>query len=147
MFKVHSTSSKYCITCFIEKDRPIIERLFIEDPLCYQCRQALLVKRQSVVMDHLKIEGWYIYEDVVRTYVILYKEAFDVLLHKIFTPPIRFRLWLFYSDYYVVYVPSTKGALERRGYDHMKLISQELGLPIIEGVCLNGMLLSNQPLV
>ena len=82
----------------------------------------------------MKVEGYYVYKDVVRTRVILYKEAFDELLHLVFPYPLKWRLFLFYSDYKIIYVPSTSDAFERRGFNHMGLIAYECGLEVIENV-------------
>lgn len=134
MFKIHTPSSKYCLTCFIDKKTGFLEYFIGDDPLCQDCRKGLKGAIIKVKMKEFDVISCYLYSDLVRTWVILYKEAFDELLHRVFPYPLKLRLFLFYSDYVVVSVPSTKQAFKRRGYDHMGLIAKELGLPVIEGV-------------
>lgn len=134
MFRIHSLSQKQCLTCFNLKKQGLLEKFFIEDPVCTLCRKEMQAKWRKVKIGEITIYYGYVYEGIVRTRIILYKERFDELLHWVFGHPFRMRLLLYYSDYFIVKVPSTKESLQRREFDHMGLICDTIGLPVLNDV-------------
>lgn len=134
MSKVYASPSKYCLNCFEDLEQGILDILLVNDPLCYHCREAMGGKKIITKVKGIKIMSAYVYQGLVRTNIILYKERFDEKRAEIFITPLLRHLHLFYTDYEVVYVPSTKLALKRREFDHMSLIAQSIKLRIIPNI-------------
>lgn len=82
----------------------------------------------------ITVMSLYLYREDVRTMMIRYKESFDELLHCVFIHPLKMRLQLLYSDYVFVCVPTTKHSIERRGFDHLRLMIEVAGLKILDDV-------------
>lgn len=134
MFGIHKASSEFCLICFDAKDHGLLDSLFFSDPLCMKCRDSMSFIKIKYTVSDMKILSLYVYESFVRTQIIQYKESFDELLHKIFVWPLRFSVWFFYHDYSIVCVPTTQHSINRRGFDHMKLIASCLGNDILEDI-------------
>ncbi|MBR0461883.1 MAG: hypothetical protein IJJ00_04105 [Erysipelotrichaceae bacterium] len=128
-------SYQKCLYC----DRPInrysLYHLFIEeDKLCLDCRRQLNMKRRSFRLDGMKIEYFYDYDSLFKTLLLQYKECYDEALKVIFLYRIDVYIRSRYLGYRVIYVPSSKDKLDKRGFDHLKEIFAYLGFKEIKGL-------------
>lgn len=134
MYRVHTLSSEFCLICFEPKLYGMLDKLWVEDPLCSECRSKMMYRPIKFKVETMEVTSLYVYKGFVRTQIIQYKESFDELLYCIFIVPYFMRLKLFYNDYVVVYVPSTQTSFSRRGFDHMKMIASCMGLEVLDNV-------------
>lgn len=119
-----------CLYCDEDyyKNSSIIHYLFDKDPLCERCRQALIFKPNIIKKEELKVKSFYIYNKMFSSLILQYKECMDEALKDIFIYPVRAYLRMRYYKYTLVYVPSSKKNLERRGFNHLVLMFQSLKL-------------------
>lgn len=89
-------------------------------------------------LDEVDIYSQYSYENTVRSLLLRYKESKDTYLARIFLHP----YWSYkFRKYEVVLVPSTKSALDKRGFNHLDLVIKKSGFQKIhhilihEGTC------------
>lgn len=98
------------------------------DPLCETCRKELIYAPKSLRIDDLKVRSFYKYEGLMKDLILQYKEAGDEALYKVFFYSLMTHITLRYPGYHIVTVPSSPTKLERRGYDHMRLMTSMLPL-------------------
>lgn len=107
---------------------------FIDDYLCLDCRKKFIIDHKYVKINNLKIECLYKYDSLFKHVLMQYKECYDEALYKVFLyvffDYIRFK----YKGYKIVLVPSSKDKLNKRGFNHLRLIVEDLGLEIIDDV-------------
>ena len=126
-----------CLYCGKEINRYSLYHLFIEkDKLCLECRNSLKAKRRSFNLDELKCEYFYDYDTLFKSCLLQYKECYDEALSVIFLYKIDIYIYLKYHSYKVLYVPSSKEKLEKRGFNHLELIFNSLNLKKVGGLYL-----------
>lgn len=80
------------------------------------------------------MEYYYDYDSLFKTLLLQYKECYDEVLAKVFLYKIDVYIRLKYFDYKLIYVPSSKKKLEERGFNHLKLIFDSLGMKEVIGL-------------
>lgn len=108
------------------------EMFFIDDVICARCRRQLPLKRLSFRVEGVKIEGMFVYEDVVRDMLLQYKENYDEALFPVFLYPYIRELKRKYRGYAIVPVPSSNEMKNRRGFRHVNKIFSLLDLPVYD---------------
>lgn len=88
-------------------------------------------------MGRVRVVSLHRYHPFIRSLIIQYKDFGDTFLARIFMESFRSRAELFYRDYRIVCVPSTLGSLDKRGFDHVRLMASFLELRIVDGVLIN----------
>ena len=124
-----------CLYC----DKPIekcsLTSLFLEnDQLCIDCRKKLKIDKKYFYLEDLKVETFYEYDGMFKNLLIQYKECFDEALHDVFLYTLKDYIRYKYRGYCIVLMPSSRYKLELRGFDHLRLIFDEVGLPIVNGL-------------
>lgn len=124
-----------CLYCDKEINSFTLTDLFIEeDKLCYECRQAMNMSKRKMEIEGLKIEYFYDYNSLFKSILIQYKECFDEALKDVFLYNLKDYIRLKYHGYKIAYVPSTKDKLNKRGFNHLRLIFESLNFKEVEGL-------------
>lgn len=124
-----------CLYCENKINRYSLYHLLIEeDSLCIDCRKKLNPKRRKIKIDGITIEYFYDYDSLFKSVLLQYKECYDEALSVIFLYKTDLYIKLRYFNYKVIYIPSTRRKLEERGFDHLELIFDHLGLKKAQGL-------------
>ena len=116
-----------CLYCDAKIYKESLYSLFIEkDKLCSACREKIKQNHQIFIRDGIKIETFYHYDSLFKDLLLQYKECYDEALKDVFLYGIKERIILKYHGYKIIYVPSSKEKLNQRGFNHLKLIFDEL---------------------
>ena len=124
-----------CLYCDSLIDKVTFKSLFInEDKLCVDCRDRMKLRRRYVSLGNLKVETFYEYDSLFKTLLLQYKECYDEALKDVFLYQIQTYLYIKYHGYEIVLIPSSKKKLEERGFNHLELIFENVGLKINYGL-------------
>lgn len=125
-----------CLCCDKKINRYTFYHLFIdEDKLCLECRTKLKAKFNSFNIDDIKVTYLYNYdEETFKTMLLQYKECLDEALAPIFLYKIDMLIRLKYLGYKIIYAPSSKQKLEKRGFEHLRLIFEPLDFKEVKGL-------------
>lgn len=124
-----------CLYCDKDINRESLYSVFIEkDKLCPVCRSLIKNNHRIFIRDDIKIESFYLYDSLFKDLLLQYKECYDEALKEVFLYGIKEKTKLKYHDYKIVYVPSSKEKLNQRGFNHLKLIFENLNLKEIKGI-------------
>ena len=140
-----------CLYCDRSIDRIGFKSLFLkEDQLCAECRSRLPLKRRMVKVKEMEVETFYDYDGMFKSLLLQYKECLDEALKSVFLYEIGDYINLRYMGYRICFIPSSSKKLEFRGFEHMKLMFEEIKLKQLEGLkmkeelCQEGMDLKNR---
>lgn len=107
--------------------------------LCKRCLELTHAPPSTVTLIHRGLEIYYfgIYKELLRDFILSYKYQNHDSLHKEFAQMIARTIKFNHLDFdYITYVPATKSAKKKRGYDHMNLIakriSKMLDIPFVQ---------------
>lgn len=100
--------------------------------LCRDCRIAMEPKFISFKVNTYKGLSIYYYTQFIRQLIYQYKGCFDYELNEIFMNMFYRELKLLYSSYYLVPIPSFKEDDEKRGFNHVVEIFNNLGLKTLD---------------
>lgn len=124
-----------CLYCDKLIDKYTLRSLFImEDKLCVDCRDKLKIRKEYIKLNDLKIETFYEYDSLFKTLLLQYKECYDEPLKDVFLYGLETYLYFKYHNYEIVLIPSSKKKLEERGFNHLELIFENVGLKINYGL-------------
>lgn len=124
-----------CIYCDKPIDKISIATLFLEeDKLCVNCRNRLKLNRKQVNIGSLKVDTLYNYDGIFKELLIQYKECYDEALAPVFLYLLKTVIMLKYWGYKIVFVPSSKQKLEKRGFNHLELIFKDVQLNTVKGL-------------
>ena len=131
-----------CLYC----DRPIdkitlTDLLLKEDLLCRNCRRQLKIDRRIIELGELKVETFFEYESIFRSILLQYKECGDETLKDVFLYQLSFYIYVRYHGYEIVLIPSSEAKKEKRGFDHLRLIFEETGLKMNDGLVMKKQLI------
>lgn len=121
----------YCDKDYL-RNSSIIYYLLDNDGLCQKCREALRYQPTVITKEELKVKSFYIYNKMFSSLILQYKECMDEALKDIFIHPFKAYIRLKYRKYTIVYVPSSKQNLKRRGFNHLELMFSSLKLPSLD---------------
>ena len=134
-----------CIFC--DKDyyrhSTFFHAFFTKDPLCSDCRSAMAKKYHKIKSEDLLVMTFYDYSDLFKDLLLQYKECYDEALKEVFLYEIKDYLRLRYHDYTFIWVPSSQKDLQRRGFDHMRLMLENSGLKYLDALQKNSDLSQN----
>ena len=124
-----------CLYCDNEiKKITIYSFLIEEDKLCDKCRKQILLNHRKIKLDGLQVESFYDYNSLFKSLIIQYKECCDETLANVFLYGIKEYIKLKYQGYQIVYMPSSKEKLYKRGFNHLKGIYKDLDMKVIDGL-------------
>ena len=124
-----------CLCCDQDiKKISLYSFIFKEDRLCINCRNRMTKNHKRIKIDELEIESFYDYNSLFKSLIIQYKECYDELLSEVFLYGIKEYINIKYRDYKIIYMPSSKEKLNKRGFNHLKLIFEELDLKVVDGL-------------
>lgn len=124
-----------CLYCDKKINKYTLYTLFLEeDYLCIECRKKLNLNLHSFYLDDLKVTSLYNYDSLFKTLLLQYKECYDEALAPIFLYKVDMLIRLKYLGYKVLYVPSSINKLNKRGFDHLKLIFDSLEFKEVKGL-------------
>lgn len=124
-----------CLYCDKTIDKISFKSLFLkEDGLCPSCRGKLVLKRRMIKVQEMEVETFYDYDGMFRSLLLQYKECLDEALKDVFLYEIADYINLRYMGYKICFIPSSRKKLEFRGFEHLKLMFEEVKLKRIEGL-------------
>lgn len=110
----------------------LIYCLLDKDPLCEKCRNALEYRPTEKIINELKVKSFYVYNKMFSSLILQYKECMDEALKDIFIYQIKSYIRVKYHKYTLVFVPSTKSNIKKRGFNHLALMFSSLKLPVAD---------------
>lgn len=124
-----------CIYCdgLINKVN-ISDLLIKEDILCINCRKQLNYQRRYIKIGDIKIETFYEYDSLFRSILLQYKECYDEALKDVFLHRLNEYIFFRYYGYEIIPIPSSRKKIQERGFDHLRLIYENVGLKINDGL-------------
>ena len=124
-----------CLYCDKTIDKISLKSAFLkEDDLCPDCRRRLKVNRRIIQVEEMTVEVFYEYDGLFKSLLLQYKECLDEALKDVFLYEISDYINLRYMGYRICFVSSSKKKLEYRGFEHLKLIFEEVRLPELKGL-------------
>lgn len=124
-----------CLYCDQKINKYSLYTLFLEDDyLCLKCRNEMNLSIHHFYIEDLKVTRLYNYDSLFKTLLLQYKECCDEALAPIFLYKIEIIIRLKYLGYKILYVPSSVDKLNKRGFNHLKLIFEHLGFKEIKGL-------------
>jgi competence protein ComFC len=127
------TSRPVCKICFGDIRRDTLLTFFNSSPcLCPDCFNKINYSFSRGKIGTVSILSLAEYKQPLSELLIRYKETLDVELAPVFLSYYAPYLKAVYDGYTIVEVPSSKSKLEKRGFDHLKLIFSPLGLPFAD---------------
>lgn len=97
--------------------------------LCRRCIEIINAPPSPVFLRHNNIQVYYygLYKENLRDFIIAYKYHNHHSLSKEFSQMLYNTIQTHQLDFDIIaYVPATKSAKKKRGYDHMRLIAKAL---------------------
>lgn len=118
-----------CIICFKEYNKNVFNKFISGVNLCSTCYQNLDFNRRKFNLDGVSGESFYIYDDsYITTLFLTYKHKLDYVLKDVFLCRFKEYINLKYCLYTIVFVPSSKEAIERRNFDHLASLFEQVSL-------------------
>ncbi|NLC96497.1 MAG: ComF family protein [Erysipelotrichaceae bacterium] len=108
----------------------LYELMFIEDIICFNCRNSWIKNNKKYFIKGFKVDSTYIYEENFSKALLQYKECFDEALYNIFLYRHIEIFKIKYYGYTLIPMPSSKEALEKRGFNHLIKIFKDTNLNI-----------------
>lgn len=96
--------------------------------MCASCRQQLHACWRDIRIEGINIHYLYTYEGYFKSMLLQYKEGGDEALAPVFLGAYAPYLAWRYRHYSLVCLPSTQKKLQERGFEHVALMCQKLGL-------------------
>lgn len=106
--------------------------LIIDDRLCFTCRSKLNGKPAYTRFENYRLLSFYDYCDDVSNLLIRYKDLFDVVLAPVFLIRYMWLINLFFKNYKVVLIPSSKSLEKKRGFSHLSLMLENCKLEVVD---------------
>lgn len=123
-----------CLLC--DKDiyngANIVDLFFYDDVICKCCRNLWIKNTKHFYINGIRVDSDYVYDDNFSKALIQYKYCYDEALSKIFLYKNLNKFKLKYRNYSLVFVPSSKEAINRRGFNHLDLIFKDTNLKVID---------------
>lgn len=124
-----------CLYCDKQIDEfSLYDLLFEKDVLCKECRRAITYKHNKFMIEDMEVETFFKYDSLFKDILLQYKECYDEALKEVFLYQIKDYIKIKYHGYKILYIPSSKKKLEERGFNHLKLIFNELNIHEVEGL-------------
>lgn len=123
-----------CLMCGKKKSESdqLLDWWHERDVLCYTCRNKWIkAKRKPNLLGYPVDITWQYNEEYARC-LLQYKECYDEALKDAFLFPIRNELKRNYHNRVLLLAPSSQLKLETRGFHHLKLMYECLGMEIQE---------------
>ncbi len=108
--------------------------LIKEDKLCADCRSRLVLKRRKIKIQEMEVESFYEYDGMFRSLLLQYKECLDEALKDVFLYEIADYINLRYLGYQLCFIPSSEKKKGFRGFEHLKLMFEEVKLKQVTGL-------------
>ena len=122
-----------CLLCACDLlSHQTLAQVLFQDDLCCVCRRSLKIQRKTIQMDRLKVTAFYEYDEFFSDCLIQYKECMDEALKDIFLSEVKDWISFHYRNCVFVCAPSSKNALERRGFHHVRQMFEQCGIPVID---------------
>ena len=86
------------------------------------------------MLEDLRVETFYEYDGMFKSLLLQYKECCDEALKDVFLYGLRDYIRIRYAGYAILFVPSSFRKRQLRGFDHLELMFEDLGLPRVKGL-------------
>lgn len=117
-----------CLLCGKEMGSDDLYDLFLsEDVICRKCRNTWERTPHGVMLDGVRVEAPWIYNEAFASCLLQYKELYDEALAPVFLQCDRKKLHRKYHHYRIFLMPSTKANRKRRGFNHLAHMFSGIG--------------------
>lgn len=122
-----------CLMCHndIYNGADFARLLFYDDLLCNCCRRQWYALNQTVYFETIKTYILWEYNDSFAKSLLQFKECCDEALKDIFLYPFAKKLKQKYKSSVLLCMPSTVENVQRRGFQHLPKMFEQLQLPVI----------------
>lgn len=118
-----------CLICYKSLFKGIdLYRIITQDSICYSCRRKLGFRIKKEIFEGYPLYTFYEYTESVSSLLIRYKDYYDRYLGSVFLKPVYLLINLFFKDYVILLVPSSDQMIERRGFNHLEGILEDVKL-------------------
>ena len=121
----------WCKVCFKKIKPSLFHDLLVSSSICSNCLRDLRPKWIDFELDGVKCLAIYKYEEKIKSLIYQYKGCGDYELKDVFFRPFKRELSLMYKGYLGIIVPSSKGHIEKRGFDHLKEMALGIGVKLV----------------
>ena len=119
----------YC-GCDLHRNQPILYFYLQQDQLCNACRNQLHPINHTITIEQLQVHGLYCFNEFYRSLILQYKECMDEVLADVFLSIFKEELRKKYRHCLFVPAPSSSQKMTLRGFDHVHLLFQNIGIKI-----------------
>ena len=123
-----------CIYCdgLLFEGLNVFEVFYRKDILCGICRKKLKRNFKTFKINNYKVESYYIYNDFFSKVLLQYKDCYDEALADVFLYEYKWLFKMKYFGYSIVIMPSHKDIENIRGFNHLKLIFENMGMDVVD---------------
>ena len=122
-----------CLMCGKELGESSFRDIVVgEDPLCSACRKQWEKKHIAFVLDGVRGEADYVYNDAFSSALIQFKECGDEALKDIFLYEVKNKIKRKYRGYTLCYMPSSLEKINSRGFSHLQEMFSCLNMEILD---------------
>lgn len=132
--KNFSEYHNFCLLCFkkLNENCTLSQLFFPSDSLCYRCRSQMIVYNRIKKLEDLDVHVIYVYNDFIENMLYQWKEQKDVALRLCFFQMFKKQIEKKYRNYTLVYMPSSKEKMEKRGFHTLKELTDDISLNKVE---------------
>ena len=106
--------------------------LYGSDLLCESCRKRWDKRKISFLLDGIRVQADYVYNEAFSQCLIQFKECGDEALKDVFLCEVRKKLKRRYRGFTVLLMPSTNNKVDERGFLHLEEMFSGLGLNMLD---------------
>ena len=122
-----------CIYCGRQMQESSLRDLLAgSDPLCLPCRAQWERKDIRFLLDGIRLDSFYVYNEVFSSCLIQYKECGDEALKDVFLYGLEGKIRRMYRGYTFLMMPSSEEKVNERGFSHLAAMAECLRLPAEE---------------
>ena len=128
-----SLPTRFCKICFKEiKDNSFYAFSHKDNIICESCFSTLKAKFINFKIGSIDALSIYDYNEAIKKLIYTFKGCYDYELKDVFLTRYLSYLKLLYKGYIVVPVPSSEIDNQKRGFNHVKEVFKNLGLPMVD---------------
>jgi competence protein ComFC len=122
-----------CLLCGRELGKGSLRDVMIgDDPICEACRKQWKKRKIHFLLNGIRVDSDYVYNEAFASCLIQYKESRDEALKDTFLYEVKRKLKIRYRGYTLLMMPSSTEKQKERGFSHLKRMYECIGLPIME---------------
>lgn len=117
-----------CLLCDQRLNNSWREILLSNDLICEKCRLLIPVINFKMTFLGYPLRSNYVYDEEFSRILKQFKENRDIALRQIFLYGLKWRIWFYYRQYTMVFMPSRLAKVQIRGFSHLDEIFKDIPL-------------------